>query len=143
MLFLACDHGGFKLKEKLALHLKELGVEFVDLGTDSEESVDFPVFCKKLVNEVKKDEQNKGVLVCGSGIGMSICANRNPEIRAALCHNLETARLSREHNDANVLVLGGRTTRTCQAKKMLEIFLTTSFLGGKYKRRMDDCIKLD
>ena len=117
-------------------------IPYVDLGTDSEESVDFPIFCKKLVNEVKKSPDNRGVLICGTGIGMSICANRDKAIRAALCYNSATARLARQHNDANILVLGGRFISSAKAKKMLDIFLNTNCFGDKYQKRMEliDCI---
>ncbi len=136
MLYLANDHAGFKLKQQLIEYLQKLQIDYVDLGTDSENSVDFPVFCKKLICEVEKSQDHKGILICGSGIGMSICANRNPNIRAALCKDVETAMLSRQHNDANVLILAGRSTSASKAKKMLHVFLTTDCLGGKYLTRM-------
>ena len=136
MLYIASDHGGFELKNKVISHLKKLGIEFCDLGTNSAESCDFPVYCKKLVAKVKEDENNKGILICGSGIGMSICANRNRGIRAALCKDVPTAKLCRQHNDANVLILAGRSTGVVTANKMVMAFLTTEHLGGKYARRM-------
>ncbi|MBR7091195.1 MAG: ribose 5-phosphate isomerase B [Clostridia bacterium] len=137
MLYIANDHAGFDLKAKLVEYLKKIGVECVDLGTGSRESVDFPDYCKKLVKEVKKDEQNRGILICGSGIGMSICANRNKGIRAGLCTDVDMAMLSRQHNDANVLILPGRLMHFGKAKKILRAFLGTQFFGGKYKVRMD------
>ena len=136
MLYLANDHAGYELKEKLKIYLAKQNIEFVDLGTSSQESVDFPVFCKKLTNEVSKNIENRGILICGTGIGMSICANRNPKIRAALCKNTKAARLCREHNDANVLILAGRSTCAWSAKRMVKVFLETNHLGGKYEYRM-------
>ncbi len=136
MLYIASDHGGFELKERVIAHLKKLGISFEDLGTNTSESCDFPVYAKKLVAEVIKDESNRGILICGSGIGMSICANRNPKIRAALCKDVNTAKLCRQHNDANVLILAGRSTGVVTANKMVVAFLNTEHLGGKYARRM-------
>lgn len=137
MLYIANDHAGFNLKTKIIKFLQKNNIEFIDLGTNSAERVDFPVFCKKLVNEVVKSPENKGILICGTGIGMSICANRNPKIRAGLCKNVKTARLCRQHNDANVLVLAGRSTCSLTAKKIVYTFLNTETMGGIYKQRMD------
>ena len=137
MLYIANDHAGYELKNKIVEYLQKNNIEFVNLGTDSAESVDFPVFCKKLVAEVTVNPENKGILICGTGIGMSICANRNPKIRAALCKDSKTAKLAREHNDANVLVLAGRSTCKFKAKQIVNTFLKTEALGGKYKRRME------
>ena len=136
MLYIASDHAGFEMKGKVINHLKKKKIEFVDLGTNSAESCDFPVYAKKLVNEVVKSESNVGILICGSGIGMSICANRNPKIRAALCKDVATAELARQHNDANVLVIAGRTTSVITSNRMVDKFLSTAHLGGKYAKRM-------
>ncbi|MBR4270093.1 MAG: ribose 5-phosphate isomerase B [Clostridia bacterium] len=137
MLYIACDHGGFDLKTKVVAHLKKLGIKFDDLGAYTEDNEDdFPVYAKKLVAKVAEDENNRGILICGSGVGMSICANRNPHIRAALCKDINTAKLCRLHNDANVLVLAGRSTGVVTANKMVISFLNTEHLGGKYARRM-------
>ena len=136
MLYFACDHAGYPLKADLIAFCREKGLQFVDLGTDSTDSVDFPVFCKKLTQMVALDPQNRGVLICGSGIGMSICANRQRGIRAALCLDNDTVFLARQHNDANVLVLAGRKTPARRAKRMLDTFLSTPSLDGKYARRM-------
>lgn len=136
MLYLACDHAGYPLKAKLVEFCRATGVEYVDLGTDSTESVDFPVYCKKLTQMVTLDPHNRGVLICGSGIGMSICANRQKNVRAALCLDNDTVRLARLHNDANVLVLAGRKTPARRARRMLQTFLSTASLDGKYARRM-------
>lgn len=136
MLFIASDHAGFLLKQKLVEFLTKSNIPFKDLGTDSTDSVDFPTYCKKLTTEVKQSVENRGILICGSGIGMSICANRDSAIRAALCQNAEFARLAREHNDANVLILAGRYTTAQKAKRMVKVFLNTEHLGGKYSKRM-------
>lgn len=136
MLYLASDHAGYPLKTKLIQYLVKLGAEFEDLGTNSTESVDFPVFCDILTQKVVLDPRHRGILICGSGVGMSICANRQKGIRAALCLDTATVRLAREHNDANVLVLAGRKTSAFRARSMLKVFLNTPSLGGKYQRRM-------
>ena len=137
MLYIASDHAGFATKCKIIIHLKKNKVEYVDLGTYSEESCDFPVYAKKLVANVVEDDKNRGILICGSGIGMSIAANRHPLIRAALCKDDKTAELARQHNNANVLVIAGRTTSTIMANRMVDKFLSTEHLGGKYARRME------
>ncbi len=136
MIYIASDHAGFPLKQKLVEFMQKLGLEFVDLGTHSTESVDFPVYSRKLTQLVLENRDNRGILICGSGIGMSISANREPGIRAALCDNVASTRLARQHNNANVLVLAGRRTRPFRAKKMLSVFLNTDAWGGKYERRM-------
>ena len=136
MLYLANDHAGFKLKEILIKYLKKHNIEYDDLGTYSADRVDFPEYAKLLTAKVAESPENKGVLICGTGIGMSIAANRNPKIRAALCKNVATVRLARQHNDANVLVLAGRGTCGCLAKKMLHTFLITQHFGGVYAERM-------
>lgn len=137
MLYIASDHAGFELKEKLTTYLTKNGVEFIDLGTNSTESVDYPVFAKLLAEKVLENTDNKGVLICGTGIGMSIVANRFKGIRAGLCKDAKTAVLTRQHNDANVLVLAGRSTSACRAKKILDKFLTTEFLGGRHANRIN------
>jgi len=136
MLYIASDHAGYPLKKKLIDFLQKQGCEVVDLGTNSPDRVDFPVYCKKLTQMVLESEQNKGILICGSGIGMSICANRQKGIRAALCDNKNTVRLARQHNNANVLVLAGRKTSFRRAKGMVNTFLHTESWGGVYWERM-------
>ena len=133
---IANDHRGYKKKQYLTQFLEKLGYTVINYGTDSEESVDFPDYAKKLGIAVREKEVDLGIAICGTGIGMSIAANRNHKIRAALCKNFSTARLARQHNDANVLVLAGRSTCGCSAKKMLHTFLTTEHLGGVYSERM-------
>ena len=136
MLYLASDHAGFQLKTKIIEYLKRKGIDFNDLGTNSNERTDFPKYAKLLTDAVAQNKSNRGILICGTGIGMSIAANRNPKIRAGLCKNKKTAILARQHNNINVLVLAGRGTRFNSAKNMVDVFLTTEALGGVYAERM-------
>ena len=136
MIFLASDHAGFRLKESLKKILAERGIEFVDLGTNSEESVDYPDFGHKLAEKVLENSENCGIGVCGSGHGIAMAANRHAGIRAARCVNEEDAELARRHNDANILVLAGRQTEATEAKKIFEKFLETEFEGGRHKERI-------
>jgi len=133
---IAADHGGFDLKSVLVPELRALGNEVLDLGTMSGDAVDYPDFAEAVARAIREGRAARGVLVCGTGIGMSIAANRHREIRAALCHDALTARLARQHNDANVLVLGGRLLGPELAKDCLRVFLTTSFDGGRHARRV-------
>jgi ribose 5-phosphate isomerase B len=133
---LAADHGGFELKTLLVKDLTDAGVPVVDLGTNGPESVDYPDFADRLAAALKDGRAARGVLICGTGIGISIAANRYRHIRAALCHDETTARLCREHNDANVLVLGGRVIGAEVARACLNVFLTTKFAGGRHERRV-------
>ena len=127
---LGADHGGFELKEKIKSHLLEKGYEVLDLGTNSTASVDYPKFV------VNKDA-DYGIVVCGTGIGISIAANKVPGVRAALCTNTTMARLTREHNDANVLAMGGRIVGDVLALEMVDIFLSTKFEGGRHTNRIN------
>lgn len=140
---LGCDHGGLELKDTIAAELKKLGVEVVDEGTVSEESVDYPDFAAKVAGDVASGKVDKGITVCGTGIGMSIAANKFPGIRAALCHDSYTARMSRMHNDANILVLGGRVTGPEVALDILREWLKTPFEGGRHQRRLDKIADLE
>ena len=134
---IAADHGGFELKCVLAKRLKELGYEVLDLGTGDTESVDYPDYAAALAAALHEHRADRGILLCGSGIGMSIAANRHPGIRAALVHDAETARLARQHNDANVLAMGGRLMDEDAAVACLEVFLATPFEGGgRHERRV-------
>ncbi|MBW3661279.1 MAG: ribose 5-phosphate isomerase B, partial [Gemmatimonadetes bacterium] len=133
----ASDHAGYALKADLVDHLALLGYEAVDLGTDSEESTDYPEWAHRLAEAVEAGRASRGVLVCGSGTGMSIAANRHPGVRAANCLDAEMAALAREHNDANVLCLGSRVLSRSDAKKILWTFLETGFGGGRHERRRD------
>ncbi len=134
---LAADHAGYEFKDALASYLREKGYDVIDLGTNSPDSVDYPVYAKKLCSSVLSGECEKGILVCGTGIGMSIAANRYKGIRAALCTIPEYARLAREHNNANVLCLGARFVGFDEAVKITDVFLNTEFLGGRHQNRVN------
>ncbi len=135
---IASDHGGFELKNELKQDLMENGYTVLDLGPDSLESVDYPDFGYALAGAIKEGKAKRGVLVCGSGIGISIAANRDSEIRAALVHDALGARLARQHNDANVVCFGGRTIGPEVARDCLKVFLETDFEdGGRHSRRVD------
>jgi len=130
------DHGGFELKDKLVSFLREKGFTVIDNGTNSPDSVDYPDYAKAVARDILEKRADYGLLVCGSGIGISIAANRFRGIRAALVTNPDYARLSRQHNNANVIVFGGRFTAFEDAKNWLEIFLSTGFEGGRHERRI-------
>ena len=134
---IACDHAGLALKAELASALREDGHVVLDLGTDGPASVDYPDFAHAMAAALADGRASRGVLVCGTGIGISIAANRHAHVRAALCHDTTTARLCREHKDANVLVLGARTTGIETARDCLRAFLGTEFAGGRHQRRID------
>ena len=137
----ASDHAGFDLKEILKRDLQEAGHEVLDLGTHSTESVDYPDFGKAMGDAIASGKAERGVLVCGSGIGISIAANRNPKVRAVLAHDVTSARLSREHNDANVIAFGQRLTGIEVAREALKVFLATKFEGGRHAGRVDKLSK--
>lgn len=126
---LGSDHGGYQLKENLKKYLKELNVEYKDFGCNSEKSVDYPDIGFKIAREVKNRNYDKGILICGTGIGMSIVANKIKGIRASLCHDVFSARYAREHNDANILTLGGRVIDSELAKEIVKVWLNTDFSG--------------
>jgi len=132
----ASDHAGFDLKEILKRDLQAAGHEVLDLGTNSTRSVDYPDFGQALAEAVASGKASRGVLVCGTGIGISIAANRNPRIRAALVHDVTSARLSREHNDANVVAFGQRVIGAERAREALKVFLSTNFEGGRHADRV-------
>ena len=134
---LAADHAGFEEKEKVKETLDEMGVEYSDLGTNSTESVDYPDYARKLGEAVAAGEFEKGILVCGSGTGMAIAANKVPGIRAAVAWNEEIARLSRQHNNANVLSLAARYIPDDEQEKIVKTWLTTDFEGGRHERRVE------
>ncbi len=137
-LAIASDHAGFALKEYLKKNFKAQAVEWIDLGTHSAtDSVDYPDFGKKLADAVASGEFDRGVAICGSGIGISIACNRNPQIRAGLCTDSTMARVTRLHNDANVLCMGERITGTEVALDILKTFLETNFEGGRHQGRVD------
>ncbi|MGL5965349.1 MAG: ribose 5-phosphate isomerase B [Fusobacteriaceae bacterium] len=133
---LGADHGGFELKNIIKNYLSKKGYEVIDFGTNSMESVDYPNFAKVVGESVTSKETDFGILVCGTGVGISIAANKVHGIRCALCTNTTMARLTREHNDANVLALGGRIVGDVLALEMVETFLTTEFEGGRHSTRV-------
>jgi ribose 5-phosphate isomerase B len=134
---IACDHAGFELKEELKSFLKSAGLETIDMGAFQEDSVDYPDYGILVAEKVSRKELDKGILVCGTGIGMSIVANKFAGVRAALVNDLYSARCSREHNDANILVIGGRVIGREVAKEILKVWLDTPFAGGRHKRRLE------
>ncbi len=136
VIAVASDHAGFDLKEILKRDLQEAGLAVVDLGTDSTASVDYPDFGEAMADAIASGRVERGVLVCGTGIGISIAANRNPKVRAALVHDVTSARLSREHNDANVVAFGARVIGPETAREALRAFLDTKFEGGRHARRI-------
>lgn len=141
-LIIGSDHAGFELKEKIKEHLKELDIE--DLGTHSKESCDYPKLGHKVAKKVASYPDNKGILICGTGIGMTIVANKVKGIRAALCYNEETARVAREHNDSNILCLGSREISEKEALNIIDIWLSTDFSDQeRHQRRVDEIKKLD
>ncbi|HKW34509.1 MAG TPA: ribose 5-phosphate isomerase B [Candidatus Acidoferrum sp.] len=131
------DHAGFPVKETIRKYLESGGYPVSDLGTSSEESVDYPDYGKAVGERVVSKQVDVGIAICGTGIGISITANKVPGIRAALAHDVNTARLAREHNDANVLALGGRIVTGEAAIEIVQVFLTTAYLGGRHQRRLD------
>ena len=133
---IASDHGGVELKSLLKKELSGKGLTVLDLGTEGAESVDYPDFADKLAAAIRAGQAKRGVLICGSGIGISIAANRHPEIRAALVHDALGARMARLHNDANVICFGGRMIGPDTARDCLNVFLETAFEGGRHARRV-------
>ncbi len=137
------DHAGFPLKEKAREYLVSKGYEVEDHGTDSGESVDYPDFAERVANRVAANEVTFGLVVCGTGVGVAMAANKVPGIRAAACCDTITTRLAREHNDANVLTLGGRVVDEAAARKILDTFLSTPFAGGRHERRIQKIDAID
>ena len=135
-IILASDHAGFKLKESIKSFLIKKNKKVFDLGAKNEDSVDYPDYAHLLSKKIKKNNKQLGVLVCGSGIGMGMAANRHKNIRAALCYSVKSAKISREHNNANVITLGARLTKKNLALKCVNIFIKTNFKGGRHSRRV-------
>ena len=133
----AGDHGGFALKEKIAAYLEEAGYEVENLGTYSEDSVDYPEYGRKCAEAVVSGQADRGIVVCGTGIGISIAANKVHGARCALCTSVHMAEMTRRHNDANMLALGGRTTEEGLALEIVKTWLETEFEGGRHQRRVD------
>ena len=142
-LLMGSDHGGIHLKKHLAAYLTGKGYEIIDVGTDTEESCDYPDFAAKLCGELVKGTADKGILVCGTGIGISIAANKCKGIRAAVCSDVYNARMSRMHNDANVLCMGERTIGVGTAELIVDTWLSTEFEGGRHARRVAKIMALE
>ena len=140
---IAADHAGYEEKEKLKKTLDDIGVEYTDMGTDSTESVDYPDYARKVGEAVADGEYDKGILVCGSGTGMAIAANKVPGIRAAVAWNEEIARLSRQHNDANVLSLAARYIPDEEQEKIVKAWLSADFEGGRHERRVEKIAQIE
>jgi ribose 5-phosphate isomerase B len=136
MIILACDHAGFNLKEQIKAFFNSENITTIDVGTYSSEPVDYPDYAKAGCERVLENKQNIGIFICGTGIGMSIASNRNPNIRAALCSSPEIASLARKHNDANVLILPGRYMSKNKAIKIIKVFLITDFEKGRHAQRL-------
>ena len=142
-IIIASDHAGFALKERLKPYLEKKGFEVKDLGAHCDERCDYPEFAYKLAKAISVGKYRRGILICKTGIGNSIVANRLPRVQAALCYNVKAAKLSREHNDSNVLVLGAYFVNERLARKILSAWLNTPFLGGRHKRRLNQIEKIE
>ena len=142
-IIIGSDHAGFKLKGILKSFLNKKGLTVIDAGTHSQVSCDYPDFVSRVASQVSKGRYKRGILICRTGIGSSIVANRFPGVRAALCYNLTASRLSREHNDANILVLGQAFIPAGLAKRITNIWLNSRFQGGRHKRRLNKIRKIE
>lgn len=131
------DHGGVELKNHIAEYVRKMGHEVMNFGSDSTQSVDYPIYASKVANAVASGACDRGILICGTGIGISIAANKVHGIRCALCSEPASAKLTRQHNDANIVAFGGRIIGTALAESIVEAFLTTEFQGGRHQRRID------
>ena len=135
-VYISSDHAGFKLKEIIKLYLKKKNYKFIDLGPIDESKVDYPDYAHKLAKKVKINKNHFGILICGSGMGMNITANRHKNIRAAQCFNLKSTKLSRLHNDANIITLGSRLLKKKNVLNFVNVFLNTKFEGGRHTKRI-------
>ena len=135
-IFLSSDHAGFKLKEFIKIHLDKKKISYTDLGPFNSDRVDYPDYAHKVAKKVKTDKKHIGILVCGSGMGMNIAANRHKNIRAAQCFNLKSTKLSRLHNDANIIALGSRLLTKKNALNCVSVFLNTKFEGGRHAKKI-------
>ena len=135
-IFISSDHAGFKLKESIKMYLSKKRLSFQDLGPSNDDKVDYPDYAHKVAKKVKASKNNVGILVCGSGTGMNITANKHKNIRAAQCFNLKSTKLSRLHNDANIITLGARVLSKNNALKFISVFLNTKFEGGRHSKRI-------
>ena len=140
---IASDHAGLELKVEIYQLLKERRIESLDLGTETNDSVDYPDYGTRVAEAVSTGQVQRGILVCGTGVGMSIVANKFPGVRAALCHDSQTAKISRQHNDANILVLGGRVLEDKTALEMVSVWLETEFEGGRHARRVQKISEIE
>ncbi|MDA9373100.1 ribose 5-phosphate isomerase B [Pelagibacterales bacterium] len=131
------DHAGFELKQIIVEHLSSRNVDLIDCGTNNLDSVDYPDFAKRVADEVSNKDLVMGILVCGSGQGMAMTANRYKDVRAAICHNSDVAKVTREHNDANILCLGSRFIEEAEALKCVDVFLSTDFEGERHLKRIN------
>jgi ribose 5-phosphate isomerase B len=143
MFLIASDHGGLELKEAVKQCLRERGIDVRDLGAMNNDSVDYPDFGEKVARAVSRGEAEKGILICGTGIGMSIVANKFPAVRAALISDEFTARMSKEHNNANIVVMGGRVQSPEQACRLVNIWLDALFEGGRHQQRLDKIARIE
>ena len=143
MIAIACDHGGYDLKLEIIRYLKDENIEYIDLGGEGRDAVDYPVYARKVTDAIKSGTCEKGILICGTGIGISIAANKVPGIRAALCTDCFCAEATRQHNNANVLALGGRVVGPGLAVKIADTFLHTEFSGAERHQRRIDLIEGD
>ncbi|MFT4578798.1 MAG: ribose 5-phosphate isomerase B [Nitrospinales bacterium] len=140
---IASDHGGFDLKERVISHLVNDGWEIDDLGPSNEDSVDYPDYGVKLAGSIISGKVERGIVICGTGVGMSIVVNRFPGIRGTLCSDVYTAKMCREHNDSNILVMGGRVIGEGLAYEIVDTWLSTAFEGGRHQRRLDKINEID
>ena len=143
MIAIACDHGGYDLKLEIIKYLKDEKIDYLDLGGEGRKAVDYPVYARKVTDAIKNGTCEKGILICGTGIGISIAANKVPGIRAALCTDCFCAEATRQHNNANVLALGGRVVGAGLAVKIVDTFLHTEFSGAERHQRRIDLIEGD
>ena len=143
MIAIGCDHGGFALKQKIMQHLEARGLEYFDCGTYSSDSCDYPIYAKAVAKAVASGECERGILICGTGIGVSITANKVPGIRCALCNDVYSAKMARHHNDANVLAMGGRVLGFGPAGEIVRAFVETGFDGGRHERRVHKIMALE
>ncbi len=143
MIMLASDHGGLELKDAVKGLLVERGIQIHDFGTMNEASVDYPDYAEKVAGALARGEADRGILICGTGIGMSIAANKFPGVRAALINDEFTARMAKEHNNANIIVMGGRVLEVKKALKMVAIWLETPFEGGRHQIRLDKIVQIE
>lgn len=143
MIALGCDHGGYELKEAIKKHLDSKRIEYIDFGTNSTESVNYAQFAYKVANYVTSGKAEKGILCCGTGIGISIAANKIKGIRAAVCTNEFCAEMTRKHNDSNILCMGGRVISAETAVRLTDIFLATQFEGGRHEKRVEEITAIE